>query len=364
VPVRENLKSYLIEMFGLIKKYNKILHLSFFLFFSFFTDTVYSQIKRADDTFVTAEQIDKFLDRKIDSLEITGISLAVINDGKVVYYRVSGVKDIVTGDKVDSNTLFEAASMTKPVFAYTVIRLTDKGLIDLDRPLYKYFTYQDIKNDPRHKQVTARMVLSHMTGLPNWRPKGEKLVFESDPGSKYLYSGEAFEYLGYVVEKITGERAESVISKEVFVKNDIKTSFFTDNDYLRANASVGHTDGKVSGHKELDRAWVSYGMRTEARDYSKFIIMMMKESLEENSTFNKMALPQIKVDDNTTACLGIRLSNTPYGPKYFHSGNNGNRFQSYFEFYRDSQTGFVFFINCNRGKELTKELLTFIGPDR
>jgi len=328
------------------------------------TVTGYSQIKRADGTLVTTEQIDNFLDRQIDSLGITGISLAVINDGKVVYYRVSGVKDVVTGEKVDTNTLFEAASMTKPVFAYTVIRLTEKGLIDLDKPLYDYLTYEDIKYDSRHKQVTARMVLNHTTGLPNWRPKGEKLAFESSPGSKYLYSGEAFEYLGYVVEKIIGERAENVINYEIFEKNEIKTSFFIDNVYVKSNSAVGHTDGKISGRKELDRAWVSYGLRTEARDYSKFLIMMMRESLVENSTFNKMALPQIKVDHNTTACLGIRLSNTPYGPKYFHSGNNGNRFQSYFEFYRDSQTGFVFFINCNRGKELTKELLTFIGPYR
>lgn len=337
-------------------RYHLILTISLFVIFLVLSDKGYSQIKRADGSNLTTEQVDSFLNKQIDSLGIIGISIAVINDGKIVYYRVKGVKDIVNCEKVDTNTLFEAASMTKPIFAYTVIKLAERGEIDLDRQLYSYLTYEDIEYDPRHKLVTARMVLNHTSGLPNWRPKGEKLVFKETPGSKYLYSGEAFEYLGYVVEQIKDATAEEIISKELLEPLGILNSSFTDNEYLKKHAATGHTNGIVSGRKELDRAWVSYGFRTEARDYSKFMIMMMQESLENSSTFNKMATPQIEVDNETTSCLGIRLSYTPYGPKYFHGGNNGNRFQSHFEFYRDSQMGYVFFMNCNKGKELANSL--------
>lgn len=346
------------------KKDIKIALFSFFLLFVLsitFIERAYAQIRRADRTYLSVKDLDDFLNRHIDSLKITGLSLAVINDGKIVYYRTHGVKEINSCEKVDTNTLFEAASMTKPVFAYTVMKLVEQGEIDLDYSLYKYWTYKDIEYDKRHKIVTARMVLGHTTGLPNWRPKEGKLEFKATPGNKYTYSGEGYEYLGYVVSHIKNEPLEETIERELFNPLGISSSYFRDNEYVRINAAVGHTNGETSGRKVLDKAWVSYGLRTEAREYSKFIIMLMKESLVPNSTFNKMATPQIAVENEVISCLGIRLSYTENGPKYFHSGNNGNRFQSYFEFYKDSQTGFVFFINCNKGKELTSALINFIS---
>jgi CubicO group peptidase (beta-lactamase class C family) len=114
----------------------------------------------------------------------------------------------MTGEKVNDLTLYEAASITKPVFAFAVQRLAERGVIDLDKPLYLYLPYEDIAYDDRYKLMTARHVLTHRTGFPNWRSMNEdgKLNLKFTPGTGYGYSGEGFEYLKMVIEKITGKK--------------------------------------------------------------------------------------------------------------------------------------------------------------
>ena len=67
----------------------------------------------------------------------------------------------MTGEKVNDNTLFEAASCTKPVFSFAVQRLAEREIIDLDKPLYLYLPYPDIAYDERYKLMTAKHVLTH-----------------------------------------------------------------------------------------------------------------------------------------------------------------------------------------------------------
>ena len=111
-------------------------------------------------------------------------------------------------------TIFEAASLSKPVFAYMVLRLADRGEFDLDRPLYEMLEYPRIAHDERYKRITARIVLSHGTGLPNWG--GEKLTLRFDPGTQYGYSGEGFVFLQKTVERVTGRSLDELARREVF----------------------------------------------------------------------------------------------------------------------------------------------------
>jgi CubicO group peptidase (beta-lactamase class C family) len=115
-----------------------------------------------------ARQLDQFVAAYQQFYEIPGVSLALIKDGKVVYHKTYGVENSFTREKVEDNTLFEAASITKAVFAYVVNRLAERGVIDLDKPLYQYLPFEAIAHDDRYKLITARHVLSHRTGFPNW----------------------------------------------------------------------------------------------------------------------------------------------------------------------------------------------------
>src|SRR3974377_1033896 len=105
--------------------------------------------------------------------DIPGLSIAVIRDGRILWEGEFGQKNAVSNGVTDGpvlrDTLFSAASLSKPVFAYIVLRLVDRGVIDLDKPLYTYgFSYDRIDKDPRSKLITALMVLDHMTELTNW----------------------------------------------------------------------------------------------------------------------------------------------------------------------------------------------------
>lgn len=322
--------------------------------------TAPAQIMTPGGQKISRREISRFISREVDTLQITGLSVAIIEKGRIVYYKTLGEKNMETHEKVDKRTLFEAASMTKPVFAYAVHKLAAEGRFDIDTPLFRYSPYEDLEYDDRYKLITGRMVLGHTTGLPNWRPKGEKLAFNAEPGSQYIYSGEGYEFLGYAVSRHTGEDLNDIIREEVLAPLGMKHSFMTDNDYVTENMSTGHTDNMVSGRKILDRAYVAYGLRTEARDYARFIIELMKESRVPGSTFSRMASPHTNIDDSVISCLGIRSQQTPGGVKYFHSGNNGNRFQSHFAIYKDMDMGFVFFMNCNRGVEFARRLNDFL----
>jgi CubicO group peptidase (beta-lactamase class C family) len=122
--------------------------------------------------------------------EMPAVSIAIIRNRQLAWRGAFGVKDTGTNERVDADSIFAACSDTKPVFAYGVMKLVEKGLLNLDTPLTKYTTRR-ITTDARIDLITARHVLSHTTGFPNWR-QGPDLPIQFTPGSQYQYSGEGF----------------------------------------------------------------------------------------------------------------------------------------------------------------------------
>src|SRR5262249_52601626 len=114
---------------------------------------------------------------------------------------------------VDDDTIFEAASMSKPVFAYAVMKLCEKGVLNLDTPLTKYTPDRFLEGDARLDLITARHVLSHTSGFQDWRSDKEPLKIHFTPGERWLYSGEGYSYLQSVVTHLTGHVDESSCSK-------------------------------------------------------------------------------------------------------------------------------------------------------
>lgn len=338
---------------------NMFLQVGIVLFMLCFTQRCDGQIKTLKGKSLSGKELDDFILSQMDSLKIPALSIAIIQNGRVMYYKATGVKN----DKqevVDPNTVFEAASMTKPVFAYAVHQLVQKHQINLDTPLYKYHPYDDIDYDDRYKLLTARMVLSHTTGFPNWRNGGE-LAFKSDPGTKYGYSGEGFEYLGLVVKHVLGKKIQDIVQDEVLNPLSINNSFLIKNKYVLDHLADGLKDNKEWGRNNL---WlqphVALSLCTDAKEYAKFVIQLMEGSRSSKSVFQQMSVTQMQIEPNKWVCLGIFMELTPYGPKFYHSGNNNNRYNSNFEFYKDQDMGYVFFMNCHKEPQFTKRLNEFL----
>ena len=205
----KSIKSYLLLVFLVIALITS---------FSFKIEKI-DKIKSLSGKEISVDEMDRFLKIQMDSLNVKGISIAIINDAKVVYHCAFGIADISSMDTVNNQTLFQAASVSKPIFAFFVMRIVEKELLDLDTPLYKYFRYPDIEDDPRYKLITARMALCHTTGFPNWRPNYTgKLKIEFTPGTKFSYSGEGYMYLAKVIAHLTNTTLsdlDSIFQQEV-----------------------------------------------------------------------------------------------------------------------------------------------------
>jgi len=149
--------------------------LCFFAPIAIYSKAQSTQIKRPDDKTISTATIDSIVNKLLDTGEITGLQLGVINSNNLSYVKSYGFKNKAKNELNDTSTCFYAASLAKPLFGYMVMQLVDEGKIDLDKPLYTYLpnplpgfdNYKDLSGDDRWKLITARDCLDHTTGFPN-----------------------------------------------------------------------------------------------------------------------------------------------------------------------------------------------------
>lgn len=175
---------------------------------------------------------------------VPGLAIAVGAEGRVLWNQGFGVKNSATGDPVTNRTLFEAASMTKPAFAYLVMKLVDENRIALDRPLVEYLRPTYLGSDPLLNVITVRDVLRHSTGLPNW--SSGPLVTVSRPGTTYTYSGEGFVWLQLIVERLTGEGLGALMKRMLLAPAGMSSSTMGWTAQVASDAAYGHAVGDNS----------------------------------------------------------------------------------------------------------------------
>lgn len=321
---------------------------------------------------VDPAQVDRFVQAYMEYLKIPGLSLALIKDGAIVYHRGFGVKSTATGAPVTDSTLFEAASMTKPVFAYAVHRLVDRGVLDLDTPLHTYLPYPEAAHDERYKRITTCMVLSHTTGFPNWR-NSPQLSIEFDPGTKFGYSGEGFEYLKAVVGKLTGKDPEQVVEEEVFGPLSMDNAYLSWRPQMEALTAFPHSGehNAPSPKGKPENANMAASLHTDAGTYAKFQLALLEGRGLSATRLADMLKPHSERpadwrDDGPppTSGLGLFITQTPCGTSYGHGGRNGGPGSGYFTsnsaVYRDRKVGYVFLTNNDQALRFDKALRVFL----
>jgi CubicO group peptidase (beta-lactamase class C family) len=316
------------------------------------------------------------LERELPGLmkegEIPGLAAALVWEGKLVWHRGFGVANAATNEPVRENTVFEAASLSKPVFAYAVLKLVDSGRLDLDKPLTEYLPGEyDVGPDPRLKQMTARHVLSHRTGFPNWRRGSLKIHFT--PGERFSYSGEGYVYLSKVIERITGEPLNDFVKRTVFQPLGMTGSSYLWLDEFNTLAVTRHNEfGKPAGQNKSPSANAAASLQTTARDFGLFIQAMLAGTGLKPTTRELMLTPQVRVDEsgtNTTSGpgshpspdlawgLGWGLQTTAEGISFWHWGDNGDS-KAYVVAFERTKSGLVVFTNSANGLSIMTELLS------
>ena len=182
---------------------------------------------------------------------VPGAAIAIVEDGAVVWEGAYGVSNIETRKPVSDKTLFQAASLTKPLFVYVVLRLIDEGRLAFDDRLADIFRPHDLADTKWNDAVTVRHVLTHQTGLPNWRPADDetaKLQAAFAPGTAYSYSGEAFFWLQQACEIKTGLGLHDLVDRYLFSPaglTDMAMLWLADRDDREVYGHVVGEDGEA-----------------------------------------------------------------------------------------------------------------------
>jgi CubicO group peptidase (beta-lactamase class C family) len=303
---------------------------------------------------------------------IPGMSVAVLRDGKTYWSQNFGVKSTKTNEPVDDATVFNVGSLSKPVFAYGVLKLVDAGKLKLDEPLAPYLPKEFVLDDPRFKQITARIVLSHRTGFPNWPGDGEQLAIHFTPGERFSYSGAGVVLLQKAVEKITGKPLNDYMQEAVFQPLGMTSSSYVWREEYAKTAAVGYdVGGAPTDFFKATEANAAASLCTTTHDYALFVEAVLAGKGLKATTLRAMETAQIAVDPECLNCtdrapkelsksvfwgLGWGIQETEQGESLWHWGDNGV-FKAYVVARLNTKAALVMFANSANGLSVIKNIL-------
>jgi CubicO group peptidase (beta-lactamase class C family) len=328
--------------------------------------------------------VDSLTPLLMKELIVPGASVSIISDYKIISTKQFGLANVNEKIPVTSESIFEACSMTKPMFAYVALKLVDDGKLELDKPLFNYLEEKFICENNYDKLITARMILSHTSGLPNWR-KGEEeregpIPIYFKPGTHFSYSGEGMYYLQRAIEKITGESLNALSKRILFVPLGLTHTSFVWMTEIDSFISAGHdTAGNYLTRSKYAHANSAYTLYTTPEEYAKFLIEIMKPDRNGNSFLSdkmkeEMITPQIGVyirepidrPGNTLGLsvswgLGWAIDSTASGKIVYHSGANRTGFRCYSQFNPAKGSGIVIMTNGLNGSDLWRRIISNMG---
>jgi CubicO group peptidase (beta-lactamase class C family) len=314
------------------------------------------------------------LEQLLKDGRVPGLSFAIIRDGKIVETKALGVRDASTAIPVDDNTIFEAASLSKPVFAYAVLQLVDAGVLSLDTPLSKYVP-DYVKDDPRAASITVRHVLSQASGLPNWRSKANPLRTYFQPGERFSYSGEGFLWLQQVVEAVTAESFNSVMARLVFDPLEMRRSSYVWRADFEADYARPH-DAQLapSDKRRPTRPRSAATLHTTAADYARFLLAVLSGARLKPETAKQWLDPQVRLRQHCIECLsndgqdadqhvawGLGWGLEPDAGSFFHWGDNG-QFKAFVAGSLADRSAVVVFTNGYNGMAIMPDVINQLMP--
>jgi CubicO group peptidase (beta-lactamase class C family) len=323
--------------------------------------------------------------------EVTGAGIAIIDHGKITYLKAYGFRDKEKNLPLTVDSVMSAASISKSAFAYLAMELVDKGVLDLDKPVYEYLPkplpeypkYADLANDPRYKKITARMLLSHTSGFANWRAfeDDRKLRIHFEPGSKYAYSGEGIDLLQLVVETITNKPLEESMREHVFESLGMKRTSMLWQERFESDFANGYDEyGRSVGPHRWKSADAAGSMQTTVGDVARLLLGVMQGKDLSQKTREQILSPQIQIrskhqfpslnEETTDENTAIRLSYglawglywSPYGEVFFKEGHDEG-WRNYAVGFDKPKSGIVILTNSSNGEGIFKEVLETLLKD-
>lgn len=309
--------------------------------------------------------IDAEVKKIMTQTHANGMAVAVIDHGKVGYVQAYGIRN-AKGDPLTKDTVMYGASLTKSVFAYTVMQLVDEKKLNLDTPIKddldqplpsygpdpihpdKYGPYKDLANDPRWEKITPRMCLTHSTGFSNFWfiEPDQKLRIHFDPGTRYSYSGEGLILLQFVIEH--GRKSQGLgldvgdLTNANFQRLGMThTSLMWRPDFASNLADGWNDKGEPQPHDERSKVRVAGSMDTTISDLPKFVAALVTGNGLSPAARAEITKPQLHITTahqfppflpalpaseqrkDLYAGLGVVVFDGPQGHGFYKGGHDG-----------------------------------------
>lgn len=304
-------------------------------------------------------------DSKIESLlkelKIPSISIGYIENGKLQQIRAFGEQK--PNVPISNNSIYKVASLTKPITALVTLKLVEAGKWDLDEPVSKYYVDPEVKDHPFINKLTTRTILSQKSGLPNWRylREDKKLVFEFEPGTKFQYSGEGFEWLRKALEAKFKKSLEKIADEVLFSPLGMNDThyYWTKNVDESRYAVESNKEGNPIDFEKYYQSNAAANLLTTIEDYGKFLVDILNGAGLSKELYSDFIHPQTTVKDGINWGLGMQVfPNLPNDEfALVHTGGDDGT-KCIAVLLPKSKKGLIVFINSENGLKIWKKIIS------
>jgi CubicO group peptidase (beta-lactamase class C family) len=350
--------------------------------------------------FSSADNLGTFIENKIKKAGIAGISVAMIRDGEIASTWQAGFADIENHIPVETDTIFQTASISKTATGISVMQLYERGLLDLDDEINQYLSFKIIHPHYPETPITFRKLLSHTAGLKDnsdvifgfytiatgggdsdvsleefvqgyfvdggqWY-NSQKNFTESAPGEDFLYSNAGYALLGYLVEEISGSSFPDYCKTNIFIPLEM--------DHTTWLLKDTNTNKMAIPYERSDALpFYSYAtypdgtLKTTPTEYAHLLIAMMNDgqykgkSILRPETVAEMLTPVAKegrqaLSWNYDSLEELEVKELDNGHIIGHTGGDPG-ILTFALFNPQNRTGLVVFMN--QGLEMNLKIINF-----
>ena len=341
-------------------------------------------VQRPDGSHIPPSQIDATVNRLMEAAHVTGVGIALFHRGQVAYLKTYGLRDVEKGLPLTPNSVMTSASFSKASFATVVMSLVQRGVLDLDKPVYQYLPkplpeyprYADLQGDDRARKLTLGMLLSHTSGFPNWRAfeDDRKLKIHFEPGTRYAYSGEGIDLAQLVVETQAAKSLTVLMEENLYRPLHMTSTSMVWESRFESDFANGYDEyGRSLGPQKRSRPDAAGSMQTTLHDYATFLSAVMRRQILNPRTTGQMLSPQVSIHsahqfptletESTTANDGIRLSygvgwglySSPFGKAFFKEGHDEG--WRHLALCFSNGSGILIMTNSSNGEGIFKQLI-------
>lgn len=327
-----------------------------------------------------AEDFKNKLNKLVPELQkrygTTGTAIGLIQDGEVKYVLNFGYEDKSKNKAISEETIFQAASISKSLTAWGVMKLVEEGKISLDESVEKYLTRWHLPGSQFNRnEVTIKRLLSHTAGLnihgylgaePDRKiPAVEEslsgegfmnkeLKIEMLPGNSFSYSGGGYTLLQLVIEEVTGKAFEKYMEEEILKPLGMENSSYRNNiENENMSKGYGYFGQEVPTYNFSEQA--AAGLKTTVPDMMKFIMASMN-GLGESSVLKRETIDLIHKPVLSTAALGVFAEVLPDGNRLLEHGGDNRGWHGIYGLIPEKKDGIVIFTNSDNGIDMREEL--------